>query len=292
MQSGTNNVFIGKGSGSAVTKGGGNIIIGSYPGTATLEGSVVISNAAGKVLTQWDAAGNVTQLINDASKQTDPTANGTMVVGYDPKTASLRYRVRDANGVLRTLDVSAAPPVSTIGVRPLDVTRTTGEAVLATWQDPATTAGVPAVQIGHLPDVPPTTRIDSSLDFVLYGVPAWAGNGLLGLRFTVHCAVAFGPLDVNMATADGAVYTGSVPAVVAGDSGADTTVEVVFATATTGMKTGADGRRRPALAPTFGALSTQPVFLNLKSATVPHQPIFILGMDWYTFPDLSRGWMA
>jgi hypothetical protein len=100
-----------------------------------------------------------------------------VVVGYDPRTACLRYRVRDANGVLCTIDVSAAPPPSVIGVRPLDVTRTTGEAMLATWQDPATTAGVPAVQIGGLPTSPPPPASTAASTLFCTACPRGPGKG-------------------------------------------------------------------------------------------------------------------
>ncbi len=103
IKNGWGNVFVGRGAGSSVTSGNNNIIIGSYAGEPSVSDSVVISNAAGKVLAQWDASGqsvaSIDSSIGDGSGA-DPVRPGTMTTKYDAAAGVLRYRIRDASGLM------------------------------------------------------------------------------------------------------------------------------------------------------------------------------------------------
>ncbi len=179
-----------------------------------------------------------------------------------------------------------------IGVRPTDVTRTSGSATV-TYGSEMTVQGsnaiiVPSIRVERNPEAGSAGQfaVDGRMEFVLHGVPTWAGCGLLELGFVIRSEVTHGPFTVTLVTADGCEYSGSF----AVDGPGIKPVAVVFDAATGGLKVEADGTQRPRLGDSFGDIATQAAILTVRCGTVPVTPIDILGMEWRVIADPARGW--
>lgn len=179
--SGIGNVLIGNGAGSVPGLGNDNVIIGGYPGETGIVGAVILSNGSGKVLARWEEGGTMTHTIDASQVAPDPTLNGTMATSFNPKSASLRYRVRDSSGTMRTIEVSATPAPVEIILRPVDVTQAIGDVEIDRSEALAVgalTVAVTSIKFTGKAAAPAM----GGFDIAAHGVPLWAGGGSVRTR--------------------------------------------------------------------------------------------------------------
>lgn len=275
---GAGNAFIGNGAGSNVSSGSNNVIIGSCPGIPALHNSVLIGDGTGRVVASWDADGTQITAINAADRAPDPTVNGTMATSFNPTGSSLRYRVRDALGGLRTIEVSAAPPPVEVAVRPMDVTQTSGDVTIE--RSEASSAGALTVPLTYLMfGGGGPLAVTGRFDVAAHGVPSWAGGAVFDLELCVRAEGAQGTVEIDLQTQDGTVYGGTFS--LAGAAPAGATVRVAFQAPAAVIRRCADGNPRPILPLGAGNASAQCATVTLRRAAgSAAPPLHILGLLW------------
>lgn len=219
----------------------------------------------------------MTHTIDASQVAPDPTLNGTMATSFNPKSASLRYRVRDSSGTMRTIEVSATPAPVEIILRPVDVTQAIGDVEIDRSEALAVgalTVAVTSIKFTGKAAAPAM----GGFDIAAHGVPLWAGGAVFELELCIRTEAAQGIVELDLRTQDGALFEGSfmVPAAAV----AAATVRVTFRTATTKLSVCADGNRRPVLAPTAGSTNAQFATVTLRRAAGTVAPLYILGMSW------------